>query len=333
MWSRAAGWWVAVVVAACAPSLGGVDGQQQQRTSRWWMLAGGPWDSDLPFYNASFVESSLALATANRASMTGVYLFLPLSVQVAAGGNASEAVVLADDAVMAAVVPPFLRLRLSVSGSIWVDPAVIRSGAALEAVPNLTAAAVRHNLSALFVDFEGQDDPLMAPLLERFMAALAAALHAVGRAAEMAVDAGGILDQYALYAGAGVDRLMTMATYNGCGADGAAGLSRLTSIVDAELDANVSRAQLAVAVGSMIVGERPDGTGTPCPDASGVNLNYQWTPTGLARFIAWLEQSGVRHLDVYRCDLCLLNSTTEQWLLDATAQWLRGDGVGGEESH
>ena len=35
-------------------------------------------------------------------------------------------------------------------------------------------------------------------------------------------------------------------------------------------------------------------------------------------------QAGVRHLDVYRCDLCLLNSTTEQWLLDATARWLSG---------
>jgi hypothetical protein len=215
----------------------------------------------------------------------------------------------ADDTVMATVVPPFLLLGLSVSGSIWVDPAVMRSGAASEAVPNLTAAAVRHNLSALFVDFEpgGQGDPLLAASLARFMAALAAALHAVGRSAEMAVDAVGILNQYALYATAGVDRLMTMATYNGWGADGAAGFVRLTSAVDAELQANVSRAQLAVAVGSMIVGERPDGTGTPCPDASGVNLNFQWTPTGLARFVAWLELIGVRHLDVYRCDLCLLN--------------------------
>jgi hypothetical protein len=290
------------------------------------MLAGGPWNSDLPFYNASFVESSVALATANLASMTGVYLFLPLSVQQAvAGGNGSGAVVVADDTVMATVVPPFLLLGLSVSGSIWVDPAVMRSGAASEAVPNLTAAAVRHNLSALFVDFEpgGQGDPLLAASLARFMAALAAALHAVGRSAEMAVDAVGILNQYALYATAGVDRLMTMATYNGWGADGAASFVRLTSAVDAELQANVSRAQLAVAVGSMIVGERPDGTGTPCPDASGVNLNFQWTPTGLARFVAWLELIGVRHLDVYRCDLCLLNSTTEQWLLNATAQWLR----------
>jgi hypothetical protein len=324
--------WCAAMIAAFTP-LGGVDAQ---RTSRWWMLAGGPWESDMPYYNASFVQSSVALAAANRASMTGVYLFLPLSVQAASGGNSvSDAVVVVDDAVMATVVPPFLRLGLSVSGSIWVDPAVMRSGAALEAIPNLTAAAVRHNLSALFVDFEGQNDPVQATALARFVGALAAALHAVGRAAEMAVDAGGILNQYALYAATGADRLMTMATYNGWGADGDAGFSRLTGDVDAELHANVSRAQLAVAVGSMIVGERPDGTGTPCPDAWGNNLNYQWTPTGLARFVSWLEQSGVRHLDVYRCDLCLLNSTTEQWLWDATAQWLSrgGHGRGQPESH
>lgn len=321
-------WWLAAAaaVASCAafaaPPLG--PGGAQQRTSRWWMLAGGPWQADQPYYNSSFVDASVSLARANRASMTGVYLFLPLSVQVAPGGNASEAVVVADDATMAAVVPPFLQLGLTVSGSIWVDPAVVRRGAALLAVPNLTAAAVRHNLSAVFVDFEGQSDPLMAPLLARFMAALAAALHAVGRSAEMAVDAGGILQQYGLYAAAGVDRLMTMATYNGAGADTPGGLARLTGPVGAELQANVSRAQLAVAVGSMIVGEHADGSGTPCPDASGVNLNYQWTAAGLDAFAAWLARAGVRHLDVYRCDLCLLNSTTEQWLLDATARWLSG---------
>ena len=324
--------WLAAAVASCAcpPSLGSATSElrssqrSSQRSSRWWMLAGGPWNEDLPFYNASYVARAVALASASRASMTGVYLFLPLSVQVAAGGNASEAFVVADDATMAAVVPPFLQLGLTVSGSIWVDPAVVRSGAALQAVANLTAAAERHNLTALFVDFEGQSDPLMAALLARFVAALSAALHAVGRAAEMAVDAAGILDQYGLYAAAGADRLMTMATYNGWRAETPAGLSRLSGVVDAELQANVSRSQLAVAVGSMIVGERADGSGTPCPDASGTNLNYQWTQAGLADFVAWLEQRGVRHLDVYRCDLCILNSTTEQWLLDATAQWLGG---------
>ena len=291
------------------------------RTSRWWMLAGGPWQEDLPYYNSSFIERSVTLARENLESMTGVYLFLPLSVQVSR--DASEAVVVSDDVTMSAVIPPFLQLGLTVSGSIWIDPAVIRSGSALAAVPNLTSAAIRHNLSALFIDFEGQSDPVMASLLANFLTALSTSMNAVGRAVEMAVDTVGILDQYSLYSETGVARLMTMATYNGWNADGG-GISRLTSVIDAEMQANVSSSQLSVGVGSMIVGENADGSGTPCPDSSGVNLNYQWTETGLAKFMSWLEIKGVRHLDVYRCHLCLLNSTTEGWLLNATAQWLRG---------
>ena len=111
------------------------------------MLAGGPWQEDLPYYNSSFIERSVTLARENLESMTGVYLFLPLSVQVSR--DASEAVVVSDDVTMSAVIPPFLQLGLTVSGSIWIDPAVIRSGSALAAVPNLTSAAIRHNLSAL----------------------------------------------------------------------------------------------------------------------------------------------------------------------------------------
>lgn len=285
-------------------------------------MAGGPWIEDLPYYNASYLSRSLSLVAAHRASMTGVYVFLPLSVQVPASGNVSEAVVIADDDTIARIVAPFLQLGLTVSGSIWIDPRVMESGAALAAVNNLTVAAVRHNLSAIFVDFEGQTAPTMALKLATFMTALATALHQVGVAAEMSVDASGILQDYGLYAAAGVDRLMTMATYNGWGADGP-GLSRLTDNVEAMMGANVSMSQLAVGVGSMIVGEQPDGSGTPCPDAAGTNLNYQWDVNGLAAFEAWLETHGVRHLDVYRCDLCILNSTTEPWYFNLTSSFLR----------
>ena len=62
----------------------------------------------------------------------------------------------------------------------------------------------------------------------------------------------------------------------------------------------------------MIVGERADGSGTPCPDlASGVNWNYQWTEAGLRHFVGWLQKKQIFNLDIYRCNMRLLNSTTE----------------------
>ena len=52
----------------------------------------------------------------------------------------------------------------------------------------------------------------MAGNYSAFLSALASSMHSVGREAEMALDAGGILREYARYAATGVDKMMTMAT-------------------------------------------------------------------------------------------------------------------------
>ena len=128
--------------------------------------------------------------------------------------------------------------------------------------------------------------------------------------------------------------MMTMATYNGFHVEprfGAAGIARLTEVIDAELNASVSRSQLAVGVGSMIVGENADGSGTPCSDpATGINWNYQWTEAGLRNFVDWLQKRQIANLDIYRCDMHLLNSTTEPWYYNITTKFLRGEPVVGQ---
>ena len=65
-------------------------------------------------------------------------------------GAANVASVVADDKVIASIVPRFIELGLTVSLAIWVDPRLMGTGAALAAVPNLTAAAVRHNLTGTY---------------------------------------------------------------------------------------------------------------------------------------------------------------------------------------
>ena len=98
--------------------------------------------------NETFTRQAVSLVSAHRDSMSGVYMFLPLSVQQL--GSANVATVVADDKLIASIVPRFIELGLTVSLAIWVDPRLMGTGAALAAVPNLTAAAVRHNLTGTY---------------------------------------------------------------------------------------------------------------------------------------------------------------------------------------
>lgn len=54
---------------------------------------------------------------------------------------------------------------------------------------------------------------------------------------------------------------------------------------------------------------------------------HQWTEAGLRHFVAWLQSKQLANLDVYRCDMHLLNATTEEWYYDITARFLRGEPV------
>ena len=54
---------------------------------------------------------------------------------------------------------------------------------------------------------------------------------------------------------------------------------------------------------------------------------YQWTEAGLRHFVGWLQSKQIANLDVYRCDMHLLNSTTEGWYYDITTSFLRGEPV------
>ena len=60
--------------------------------------------------------------------------------------------VVSDDELIASIVPRFVELGLTVSIAIWVDPRLMATGAAIAAVPNLTATAVRHNLTGIFIE-------------------------------------------------------------------------------------------------------------------------------------------------------------------------------------
>ena len=103
---------------------------------------------------------------------------------------------------------------------------------------------------------------------------------------------------------------------------------RLTDVIEAELNASVSRSQLSVGVGSMIVGEHADGSGAPCLDpGTGKNWNYQWTEPALRSFVSWLQSKDILNLDIYRCDMHELNTTTEPWDYEITSKFLKGEPV------
>ena len=96
--------------------------------------------------NETFTRQAVSLVSAHRASMSGVYMFLPLSVQQL--GSANVATVVADDKLIASIVPRFIELGLTVSLAIWVDPRLMGTGAAL-AVRHSGSRARRYHLDRL----------------------------------------------------------------------------------------------------------------------------------------------------------------------------------------
>ncbi len=155
------------------------DDSAVRHTSRWWFMGGGVWNKDLPWLNKSFTRQAVELVSVHRSAMTGVYMFLPLSVQQL--GSANVASVVANDELISSIVPQFTELGLTVSLAIWVDPRLMETGAAVAAVPNLTAAAVKHNLTGIFIDYEvgNMGGEWMASNYSVFLTALSESMHGV----------------------------------------------------------------------------------------------------------------------------------------------------------
>ena len=84
--------------------------------------------------------------------------------------------------------------------------------------------------------------------------------------------------------------------------------------VTKEQAAGVSGAQLAVGVGSMST--------TPHP----LDPGYNWTRSEMAAFVAWCEQRGVQHIDLWRGDLNTLNPVdgTAPWIYSLLATFVQG---------
>jgi hypothetical protein len=138
--------------------------------------------------------------------------------------------------------------------------------------------------------------------------ALAKELHAVGRQLDMCISDWSILTNFSLYSSTGVDRMMSMgSTYSGINAT-----SDMSWVIQ-ERTEGVSLAQLAVGIGSVSM--------TPHPNDPG----YNWTETELREFVTWLEQRGVRHIDLWRADLNTLNPVdgTRPWIYASLASFLQ----------
>ena len=75
--------------------------------------------------------------------------------------------------------------------------------------------------------------------------------------------------------------------------------------VTKELDASVSLAQLHIGVGSTnIIYDK---------------WHYNWSEGDLASFVEWAESKQVRHLDLWRTDIDVLNATNGTAVWDYTA--------------
>jgi hypothetical protein len=280
-----------------------VPGAGAERTSRWWFHS----------LNSSYTELGTAIVREHLDACTGVYMYMDTfsthgcSYATAAGAPCGRFQIdgagkfsSATDAQIAERVRPYQQLGVTVSVAMDLTTASVLDGSALNGVAAAVSVAVRHNLTSIMLDYEPRTNYTEAHqrAYANLVKALAAGLHEHGLQLDMCISDWSILTAFGLYAGTGVDRMMSMgSTYSGVN------VSRDMMWVEREQAGGVSPAQLAVGVGSV--------SSTPHP----LDPGYNWTELQLAQFIGWCEQRGVQHLDLWRGDLNTLNP------VDGTAKW------------
>ena len=178
------------------------------RQVRWW---------------SSHIDDTLDMAYAHRDSITGVYpccdgpstlpngTFQGGGLPCDASGRATGSWPWVD-----ALQP----LGLTVENAAYANGAALQSGAADLAIPAFVHCAVELNLTGYMFDTETMDGggtaEQQAVIYSRWLGKLSTAMRAAGKTVGVTLSDWGLLSTQAyssLYAKAGVDHVMTMATY------------------------------------------------------------------------------------------------------------------------
>lgn len=332
---------------AAATGAGTLDGSWvERRRVNWWFN----------IFDENTSAHVLQVARAHRTALTGVVQWVqpggftvhgdanwcPPGTPVPCAGHVD----LPPHAAMVSATRPLHELGLEVGVVFsFLPPAVFLmppgSPAIDRAVDQLAATADTYNLTSLMVDFEGYSNTTgpngtaipafgcteaKAGLLADFLRKLAVRLHAQGRRLGMSIEMGCIIGPepyWKLYAGAGVDYMMSMAsTYYGTN------VSFNRDWVQRELSA-VPSSKLAVGMGvnpggsqeCVDIMKRGGSWGCPawwgCPGAGQPNCTcplggakgYNWTSPKFEAFARWVgESTPILELDLFRGDMVRANA-------------------------
>jgi len=208
-------------------------------------------------------------------------------------------------------VSPIVNMGATAGVSINVNQDAIESGAALGAVDDIGAAAKKHRVTSIMVDYETHKDITQAHAQKyaNFLSKLSTGMHREGMEAAMCVSSWGIMTKFGLYAKTGVDSMMTMAsTY--FGRDVSANKDWVTTM----LNQGTSLDQAAIGVGTMQASGHTDSQ----------QWDYKWSSSKLHSFVSWLQDNEIRNLDVWRSDIDSLTGAPEQYFYDYAEAFLAG---------
>jgi Ricin-type beta-trefoil lectin domain len=227
------------------------------------------------YLNRNQTSANATFASANRASMTGVYLCCNAFEFDDSGAFVSSA----SDADIQAQMAPLAALGLRVSYVLSITDTGLESGAYETSIAEAVDTAVRNHFDGYVSDYEPSTNYTVEHEQQyaAFLAALAAALHAANPRLSLGVDVGdwGILDAWSVYAPVAVDAFTSMnPTYYGTS------LSADEAFVTGERSGGIPLGRIAVGVSTT-----------------------EWSGSDLANFVSWLGQSGVGQIDVWRSDI------------------------------
>ena len=245
-------------------------------------------------------DNSALVALRNASSLTGAYLCCGFG-GVAADGSFDART---PPAAAAQQLAPFAGLKtwetVSVSNVSILAASWARGVAAAAAA---AAALAPAGLSeGLLVDYEPAAPYTRehAAKYADFLSALCAALHGARLKCAMDIASWGILgaDFWPLFVAAGVDRFTSMTpTYD------AFNLTKSAEFVRA-------------ALAALPPGSFDAGVGSTLADAKACPMQYGWTSSSFAGFIAASAAAGVERVSVWRCDI------DDSYNPDPTAPWL-----------
>jgi len=265
--------------------------------SRWWFN----------IHSDAYVNQMVDIVKAHRSSISGVWMYCGLNVDASGIFHYDQW----DGIRLESCVSPIVNMGLTAGVSLNVNQDAIESGAALWAVDDIVAAAKKHRVTSIMVDYETHDDTTQAHAQKyaNFLSKLSTGMHAQGMEAAMCVSSWGILTKFGLYAKTGIDSMMSMAsTYFG------RDVSQNEDWVTSMLNQGTSLDQAAIGVGTVQASGHEDSQ----------KWDYKWSSSKLHNFVSWLQRRGIRNLDIWRSDIDSLNGVPEQYFYDITAAFLAG---------